>query len=393
MSNKATLVVDLGNSQTRVMTLYGKDKNYDIPNQRLSVLSNKFAELRDSDIALLQNGDYDGDNSKVFMYGAGGNILCSGYICERERSSASFRPSVSMKKYDSPISMYSLNLALYEGYKHIADMTGQDIEDIDVSWDISVLLPPSDLDIGADIIKSKILGISKIKFLMPEVEKNIFVENVKVLPEGFCAFVCKVFENAKKLREGCQDILKSSTLVVDIGAGTSDFCIVKDAKLIDTSRYSEDVGGNQVYQKVNVALRKKFSRNFPEDILREAAITGNLKIGAKVIPIKDILEDAKRDVATEISSSIKNYIEGSSFSAIDIENILICGGESENDNGIKALGAYLKDDLAGWLTFSNFLTPPETISTVFVDGIEQSERKPISVRLMNVLGAGVLSSK
>ena len=55
---KASLVVDLGNSETRVVTLFGNTELGE-PKLRLSILSNKFGELSEKDNRLLNSPDYN----------------------------------------------------------------------------------------------------------------------------------------------------------------------------------------------------------------------------------------------------------------------------------------------------------------------------------------------
>ena len=388
VEGKAKLIVDLGNSETRVRTIFGKTKS-GRPRQRLTLLPNKFGELPDE--RLLKNQDYDSENSKVFMV-EGGTILCSGEMCDKEKGTAALRPSSSIKKYDSAITMYTIRLAFLQGYLDIADMTKQDLNSIDVEWSVTVLLPPSDLELGAEKMKESIMGLSNIKFLMPEFCKSLNITSVKVFPEGFCAFIGEVFENSKKIRDGFENVLTSATLVIDIGAGTTDLDIIKDAKLVDSSRYSEETGGNQVFQKVNTELRKKCGKNFPEDSLREASVTGTIKVGASSIDITGEIEVAKKDVATKLSNAIRNYIESSDFSIFDIENILICGGGADNcGSNLKPLGDYLKENLEVWMNYSNFLEIPEQEVVTEEGGNEIVTKEKISPRLLNIIGAGILS--
>lgn len=390
LEGKASLIIDLGNSETRVMTILG-DSETGAPKQRLSILSNKFGELADKDMRLLENSDYNEENSKVFRVNDG-QIFCSGYICDREKGTATLRPSSSIKKYDSAITMYSLRLAFLEGFNHIAEMTGELIELIDIDWTVTVLLPPSDLELGAEKIKQDIKNLTNINFLIPSISKNIRVSNVKVFPEGFCAFIGEIFENRRKIRAGFEKIIMSSTLVIDIGAGTSDLCIIKDAKLVDGSRHSEETGGNQVFQKMNTELRRKFGKNFPEDSLREASVTGVIKVGAREIDISSDIGVARKDVATKLSSAIRNYIESSDFSIFDIENILICGGGAEEcGKNMKPLGKFLEEDLKVWMSYSNFLDIPTYDKVVEKDGVQYLEKEKISPRLLNIIGASVLS--
>ena len=287
-----------------------------------------------------------------------------------------------------------MRLAFLTGYQHIADITKQEMNSIEVDWDVSVLLPPSDVDLGAEkfVENIKKLAGTRLVFMMPVFCKTLKINSVRVLPEGFCAFIGETFENSRQIRKGYEKVIKGSTLVVDIGAGTMDLCIVDNSKLVDTSRYSEETGGNQVFQKLNTTLRKEYGKNFPEDSLRESAVTGVIKVGAREINIEDELEAAKKDVSTKLSNTIRNYIEGSDYSVSNIEYILLCGGGADkNGSSLKPLGDYLKDDLSVWMNYSDFLEIPEQEVVLEKDGDETITKERISPRLLNIIGAGVLS--
>lgn len=389
VEGKAKLVIDLGNSETRVMTIFGKTKSGK-PKRRLTTISNKFGELFDD--KLLNVPDYTAENSKVFV--VDGGTICAGLMCDKEKGTASMRPSASFKKYESTITTYSLRLAFLQGFMDVADITKQEVSSVDVAWDVFILLPPSDLELGKEKLQETIKGINEIDFLMPVFKKPIKVDNVRVFPEGFCAFIGEVFESGKQIRQGFKDVLKSSALVIDIGAGTTDLCIIDDVKLVQESRHSEETGGNQVFQKINTELRRKLGKNFPEDSLRKAAVSGTIKVGAREIDVRQEVAVAKKDIAAKLSVAIRNYIESSNFDVLDIENILICGGgadDCEVTDGMRPLGDYLKENLEVWMNYSNFLEIPYEDKIVEVNGDEVVKKEPISPRLLNIYGAGVLS--
>lgn len=388
VEGRAKLVVDLGNTETRVKTLFGKTSSGK-PRSRLTLLSNKFGEL--SDTKLLSNPDYNEENSKVFRVD-NTSLFCTGDMCDKEKGTAAQRPSSSIKKYSSAISMYSMRLAFLTGFHDVADISKQSVDSLNITWDVTVLLPPSDIDLGKEELIRNIRKIQDIDFLLPKFSKKIVIDKINVYPEGFCAYIGEVFETIRKVRPGFTDVVSGATLVADIGGGTTDLCVVLKNKLIDNSRYSEETGGNQVFQKTNIELRKKYGRNFPEDSLRAAAITGKIKVGAREEDIFSIVEFAKKDVATKLSTAIRNYIESINFSIYDIENILICGGGNEECvSGGKSLGEYLAESLKDWMSFSNFLEMPQHKVTVEKDGIEYSKVEKISPRLLNIIGASILA--
>ena len=76
----------------------------------------------------------------------------------------------------------------------------------------------------------------------------------------------------------------------------------------------------------------------------------------------------------------------------DIENILICGGGAAPcGKDMKPLGEFLKEDLKVWMSYSNFLDMPYADTIVEIDGVNYLQKEQISSRLLNIIGAGVLS--
>ena len=66
ITGTAKLVVDLGNSETRVMTIFGKNTK-GRPKKRLSVLDNRYSALPEDKLDIYTSGDtYTDENSKVF---------------------------------------------------------------------------------------------------------------------------------------------------------------------------------------------------------------------------------------------------------------------------------------------------------------------------------------
>lgn len=389
IEGKAQLVVDLGNSSTRILTIFGKTPKTGRPRQRISTIPNKFGELTST--RLLDNEDYNESNSSVFVIGED-TMFCTGLLCDIEKGSASMRPSSSDKKYNNVLSLYSMRMAFLEGYKHISDMTGSPKDAIDVSWEVTVLLPPSDIELGAKVFADNIRSITELNFVMPEFKKSLTIDKVRVLQEGFCAFVGLVFDKGRVLREGMKELATQSTLIVDIGAGTTDLCVIKNMKLVDSSRFSESTGGNKVYQKLDSVLRKKFGKGFTDDEVRNAAINGTIKMGAREFDVTDDIITAKSDVAATLSSAIRNALEGADFSLMSIENVLICGGGAiDGGEKMKSLGDFLKEQLMKWMEYSNFLEMPDYTDVVESDGEEVEVTKTLSPRLLNILGAGVLS--
>ena len=88
----ATLVVDLGNSDTRVITYFGRTQK---GNRRKTVntLSNMFGMFTDDQpfANVMKNSEYSEENSRVFTLD--GDRYCTGLMQKSEFSSTALRPS------------------------------------------------------------------------------------------------------------------------------------------------------------------------------------------------------------------------------------------------------------------------------------------------------------
>lgn len=126
----ATLIVDLGNSETRVKTYFGRTQKGN-RRSKLSYISNVFSTIeREDDLQrALGNSEYNGNNSKVFS--VNGIKYCNGMIQDSEFNATSFRPTAQDKKYtlSTKLSMYC---AFMRGYEDISRWTQTDIESLSV---------------------------------------------------------------------------------------------------------------------------------------------------------------------------------------------------------------------------------------------------------------------
>lgn len=377
VQGKATLVVDLGNSETRVLTIFGKAASGEL-RYRLSSLDNRFGPLEDDYVV---PSDYTEENTRIFKKGYG--KYCVGDLCRREIP-ADLRPSAIEKKYKSDVSELSMIQAFLQGYLDIANMLQVEVSDVNVEWDVVVLLPPADIAVGSELIGKMVRGIGKIDFTMPEVVKPIYVKDVRVMPEGFCAYLGILFDMKRKVRPEYAHLKSESTIIFDIGAGTTDISVVEDGKLISATRYTVSLGGNNVHQKVRSMLNAG-GKTFPESIVQEGVEKGYLKSGNTRQSLVTEISKAKNEVARGIVNSVRDFFESSQYPLEKIENMIVCGGGAIDAriNGVHPLSEYL-------VSYMRRLT--ENITLVELPRISGEEgADEVSPRILNVLGAGIAS--
>ena len=385
VTGNATLVVDLGNSETRVKTYFGKTAkgNY---RTRLSCLSTRYSSVRDDERLeqAMSNPEYNDENSRVFEMD--GEQYCNGRMCETEFNISMFRPTAGEKKYRSLSTKAALRNALMQGYEDIASMEQCDLDSINVIWNLSLLLPPQDLEVGAEELAAMAKEIKRLDFILPEFHVNVNIGRVNVFPEGFCALMGVMFKSAGVPRPEYAYLMEEDayTLIVDIGAGTTDFNLALAGKVISNARYTCEFGGNNVTQRVRRMLRNEGYTKLHGDAFQKACETGYLKVGTSVIDIRDKIDTAKSEVATQLVNAIKDYMELGDVTIQDVSYLLVCGGGSEvsAESGMEPISNYMVRYLQNQSSGIKEVELPSLI----ING-----EPMVSPRLMNIIGAGVMS--
>lgn len=377
----ATLVVDLGNSETRVMVQSGVGRN-GLVRQRMSLVSNKYASLRD-DYVIPET--YTEENSSV-LHTEDGELFANGLLVDREFSVAPLRPTNLEKKHESKVTMITIQRAFLEGYRMLAQMYRTGMSNLDVTWKVVYLLPPNDISEGAKVLYDKIVGLKTLEFLLPEFSVELKIEGAKVYPEGFAAYIGTLMRRGKVVNEEFAGLLQSTTLIVDIGAGTTDFFVVEGMDTIDSTKSTIQIGGNNV----TASLRQKLASaglNLTDKIIEKGVHTGYVKDGAKTIKVIPALIAAKQDTASVLLGSIISYLESANYNIRTIENLLVVGGGSiaSEVEGVKSLSEYVVDRLKDFAPNIQLVDLPKEYKGEDATGSE------LNPRLLNILGAGVLA--
>lgn len=400
----AKVVLDQGNSQERGCVIYPANG---ILKKEMFELSNSFSYIDDS-YKVPEN--YTSDTSsifsasfKMFQNKSKSNGVDSeptvkigddleevsidssfvhGILCRKEFLTTSFRPSATMKKYLNLNTPLAFIMAIYKSTELIAKGLGvQDLNDLSITWDVVTLLPPNDVEKGKGIIEATFRSIKQVKFTMPSYIMNIKINSLKVYPEGFCAFMGATFTDDYKVREGYADLINGKILVLDIGAGTTDLMLIDKASVVDNSKDSLTIGGNQVTQAVKRYLRKN-DIDLPDDDIQDAIVTGHILDGARNVNIVKVVQKFKQETAQAEVQKLRDYFDTCGILPRTISHILICGGGSLGGNipELTPLSEMLEQYLKA-------LAP----NSVIVPIPKDESGKPISPRHLNLIGAIVLT--
>ena len=384
VTGTAKLVVDLGNSETRVKTLYGRNSR-GVPRGRLAILSNRYAQIPSHLVdGYIADGVYSEEDSSIFIHNH--TAYCNGRLCETEFSQSSFRPSAMEKKYSSLITELELTNALHQGYMTVADFANCGVESLDLTWELYLLLPPEDMDSGAKKLAELARSITEINFQMPELRKEIKISKVQVFPEGLCAFIGTVFRDKTTVRPGYNYLIENreSTLICDVGAGTTDFVMVKGAQVVSTSRFTREIGGNNVHRLVLRSLRQD-EISLPDSAVAEGCEKGYVMSGSRQIDITQYIAEAKQTVSRQLVDAVQEFFESSMVSIRTISNILVVGGGAEGspDGVIKPISTYITEYIKRLSPDIKMIDiPSET---------REGEVTRLSPRMLNIIGASILA--
>ena len=398
IKGSATLVIDLGNSSTKGLVLFGKNAKTGKYNKRKFDIPNVFSPVSgDYEVP----DEYSEETSSVLCIDSAINGVdlsgnyCTGEIQQKEFPSSTIRPSATRKKYECESTPLSLRMAFLYAYRCIMDMNKtRDYGSVDVTWKVITLLPPGDIEQGKAAILSLVDEIKSIDFVFPEVHIDIKIDKSVVLPEGYCAYIATVFNEGQSFREDYEYLSHETVLVFDIGAGTTDIILVKDNKLVQNSKHTIQQGGNNVYQLVRRKLQLK-GLDLDEADVRKGVIEGYVKDGSKKIQIIDIVNDAKTTIAQKIVTQIQDFLELTDIKARSVGYLVACGGGAMRDSNCDAiipLSEKVIEFFKGLSPNAELVQEPiETIKEQDEDGEVHTVERRLNLREMNVIGASILA--
>lgn len=318
MKVKAGILVDFGNSETR-MTLLVNNKAI------TSFLSNKFAVLSSGYNVPIE---YNNDKSNVLC--VNGSYYANGALADREFAGQLIRPSSMQTKTEQLVTEISLNLVIIKAIYQLASGYGVPVSDIEPTFSISVLLPPMEHDTHINKMKELVQSVKYINSYLPaEFSCPVNIDSVQVLPEGVAAFFGVYYTELDGALVEVQDNLVFSTgnvLILDIGAGTTDVVMIRDTELVLDSKDTFNLGGNTVEAQLKKSIRQKFGYT-PSDV-SSIVETGELLDGSIVHDVSDLVTSAKDMYSKMLMTHIRSYLERMMISMREVKGILVSGGGS-----------------------------------------------------------------
>ena len=318
MKVNAGILIDFGNSETR-MTLLVNNKAKTI------ILGNKFAVLESGYSVPVE---YDNDKTSVLC--VNGIYYATGALADREFAGQLIRPSSMQNKSEQLVTEVSLNLVFINAIMELAKGSGLAVTEIEPTFNVSVLLPPLEHDTHIEAMENLIKSVKFVNSYMPvEFICPINVNTVNILPEGVAAFFGVYYtEQDGQLVEVLENLSYGSgnLLIIDIGAGTTDVVLIRDTELVLDSKDTFNLGGNTVEGQLRKLLRQNYGFT-PSDV-SSIVKTGEMTDGATVIDVSHLVTSAKDMYSKLLMTHIQSYLERMSISMREVKGILVIGGGS-----------------------------------------------------------------
>ncbi len=399
IQGNASLIVDFGNSSTKCTVLFGRSAKTGLIKERSFELSNEFAVIEPNYVV---SPDYDEKTSCILTMHSKVDTtpivgdFCNGELQRKEKPSSSLRPSATRKKWSLPSTILSFNLALYKASLAVLAMSGtSDISQLGIQWDVVALLPPGDMEVGAKPMEDLLKSVTEVNVKYPKVSFPVKIRNVSILPEGFCAYTACVYTKQLKFRPENQHLTGETVLVLDIGAGTTDYVVIEDNKIVRSSMYSITQGGNNVFQAVRKSLRLR-GIDVKDDAIRKAITEGFVKDGAKAVNIVDLINKGKEDVAQVIKAEFLNFLEETGVKTRSIGYILVSGGGAITDSHVEGVKPISESIIENFKTLAPncecVQIPTDYICFTDMYGNKIECEEQLSLRWLNLFGASILAS-
>ncbi|MCC0664542.1 ParM/StbA family protein [Clostridioides sp. ZZV15-6597] len=377
---KIGICLDAGNSESRIEVFYD-----DGTKEEIIRFKNSFAWVP-NDYIIPES--YKNAESTILTIGD--EDYANGLLAVREFEDVLQRPLTLHPKHDQDSTFRTLSLSFIKAIMFVADYFKVGVDELDVSVDISVLLPPLEM-YYEDALKTLISKINTVSLVLPyKIVKKFKIENIAVFPEGLAAFIGVMYEEKDgKLVEvvANKKFLKGTSVLIDIGGGSTDVAIVRNGRVIDKSQNTFRIGGNTVKSIVAKVVSMKHNYSMTEEEKEYVLENGHLVVGdEKKIDLLEDIKIAKKKYADMLIKSLNEHLEGINIEIESLKGILTVGGgalaieETVTENGIphkKVLSEPMSKPVVEHLKKYN-----DSISEISLNGID--------ARLVNLKGLGLI---
>lgn len=344
------VALDLGASTTRTTSANGKI--YEIPNDMVFVQESTVVDLTP-----YENGD---DKHDKFISSMDITIRkISGGACEHfpcrvlvgeiaERYSPVYeRPSVLKNKSQQRINYVSAIVAAAH-QKIVAGNSDR--------VDLYIALPPVEIGYSKYKVADKLTG--KFEVVLNKCGKQtviLDIASVTCVEESFMALVSFFFDMNGRKTPMADKYGDGYILSLDIGASTTDVCIVKNMRYVEKSGQTIKTGVNVIQANISNVVRGEYGYDPTQEVLETITETGRMMVGNTYVDMSQHLHTAKMEFAKTVIEQLQSYFRLTNIPLQTVRAIVVSGGGSiesgyKNEEGsfvstCKSVSHYVSSDL------------------------------------------------
>lgn len=241
------------------------------------------------------------------------------------------RPSAMMNKHKQELNYVSILLAA--AVAKLKDNLGEDIV-------LYLALPPVEAKSAADFVKTNLVG--KYTINMTKYNKGTTVKlnvtDVVCYEESFLALIAYFFNMDGSPKQTAMEYAKGNVMSMNIGQSTSDFAIASNLRYLEKSGQTYKTGGNVAKNVLANHIRTVYGFDMTDEQLDMAMMEGRLQVGNDYIELSEAINNAKKEMAEQVSVQIQNYFRAINIPIQNIRAIVVSGGGSMrseyiDDNG------------------------------------------------------------
>lgn len=338
---QADVTIDIGNSGSRVYVETSTHRYY-------FEMSNRFTHIPDT----TQVHQKYLDNRSTFIQTNNG-VYANGYIVDMEYQNDLIRPVSYQQKVEQEVTYLTLKTALARAVKILSEYYSIPVQELNVSFNLNVLLPPLRARVDGDLLKSRTEELSQITMVSPLQFSKKVALTIDIKAEGVSAFFSAFFKEEGVIAHQDNDKVNFSLgqyeiydltkaqmvvvqenaefhngelLVIDIGAGTGDAVVFRDMELVEGSRETFNRGGNSVESTIKNLIKQELNFTPPASDMQSILATGYAKEGTTTHDVAHIVQQARDAYAKAFKSDLEEYFEGQLIQPRLIKGLLVVGG-------------------------------------------------------------------
>ena len=192
---------------------------------------------------------------------------------------------------------------------------------------------------GAKVFRTNLIekGLTYVDYFTKE-QVKVNIVSVDVKPEGMSAFLAHLYSYEKlQPRAIAKELLSKKILVLDIGAGTTDILAVDKGKLVESSRTTIKLGGNDIISRTRNKYNVRNKTNLSEPVFKDILIKSEIGVGDTLVDISKLVESSKREVSRQLINEITLFFEAQNIDLKTFNLLLVVGGGALSNGDSKAL--------------------------------------------------------